>query len=79
MGLKVTAVLADRPVGVKIMTAVGLLSKKDQPTDNDIDEAMRGNICRCGTYQAIRRAVHRAAQIKRASLTPKQAVQGGVA
>ena len=49
---------------LKIMTAASLLAKKAQPTDADIDEAMRGNICRCGTYQSIRKAIHRAAQIK---------------
>ena len=38
----------------QIMTAAALLTKTAQPTDADIDEAMRGNICRCGTYQAIR-------------------------
>ena len=48
----------------QIMSAASLLSKKTQPTDADIDEAMRGNICRCGTYQSIRKAIHRAAQIK---------------
>ena len=36
----------------QIMTAAALLAKNSQPTDADIDEAMRGNICRCGTYQA---------------------------
>jgi isoquinoline 1-oxidoreductase alpha subunit len=44
-----------------IMTAVALLSKNSKPTDNDIDAAMSGNICRCGTYQRIRRAIHLAA------------------
>ncbi len=48
----------------QIMSAASLLAKKAQPTDADIDEAMRGNICRCGTYQSIRKAIHRAAQIK---------------
>jgi len=48
----------------QIMTAASLLAKKAQPTDADIEEAMRGNICRCGTYQSIRKAIHRAAQIK---------------
>jgi aerobic-type carbon monoxide dehydrogenase small subunit (CoxS/CutS family) len=48
----------------QIMTAASLLAKKAQPTDADIDEAMRGNICRCGTYQSIRKAIHRVAQIK---------------
>jgi isoquinoline 1-oxidoreductase alpha subunit len=47
----------------QIMSAASLLAKKAQPTDADIDEAMRGNICRCGTYQSIRKAIHRAAQI----------------
>ena len=45
----------------QIMTAVALLSKARSPTDRDIDEAMRGNICRCGTYDTIRKAIHRAA------------------
>ena len=45
----------------QIMTAAALLAKNKRPTDTDIDQAMRGNICRCGTYQAIREAIHRAA------------------
>jgi isoquinoline 1-oxidoreductase alpha subunit len=44
------------------MTAAALLNKAANPTDADIDEALRGNICRCGTYQSIRRAVHLAAK-----------------
>jgi isoquinoline 1-oxidoreductase alpha subunit len=48
----------------QIMTAAALLQKTAHPTDADIDEAMRGNICRCGTYNQIRRAMHRAAEIK---------------
>jgi isoquinoline 1-oxidoreductase alpha subunit len=48
----------------QIMTAVALLNKAGRPTDRDIDEAMRGNICRCGTYDTIRRAIHRAAGMK---------------
>jgi aerobic-type carbon monoxide dehydrogenase small subunit (CoxS/CutS family) len=48
----------------QIMTAAALLSKTDNPTDADIDEAMRNNICRCGTYQSIRRAVHLAAELR---------------
>jgi aerobic-type carbon monoxide dehydrogenase small subunit (CoxS/CutS family) len=69
----------------QIMTAAGLLAKKANPSDADIDEAMRGNICRCGTYQAIRRAVHRAVQIRRAAgggavrAGNPAAVEGGVA
>jgi len=46
----------------QIMTAAALLSEKPNPTDDDINEAMSGVLCRCGTYQAIRRAIHRAAQ-----------------
>jgi len=45
----------------QIMAAAALLTRTPHPTDADIDQAMRGNICRCGTYEAIRRAIHRAA------------------
>jgi isoquinoline 1-oxidoreductase subunit alpha len=45
----------------QIMQAAALLAKKSNPSDADIDEAMSGNICRCGTYQRIREAIHRAA------------------
>jgi aerobic-type carbon monoxide dehydrogenase small subunit (CoxS/CutS family) len=45
----------------QLMSAAVLLREKPQPTDEDIDEAMTGNICRCGTYPRIRRAIHRAA------------------
>jgi aerobic-type carbon monoxide dehydrogenase small subunit (CoxS/CutS family) len=45
----------------QIMSAAALLAENQKPTDADIDEAMSGNICRCGTYQRIRRAIHRAA------------------
>jgi aerobic-type carbon monoxide dehydrogenase small subunit (CoxS/CutS family) len=48
----------------QIMSAVALLSKKGSPTDADIDDAMSGNICRCGTYQRIRKAIHRAAAMQ---------------
>ena len=47
----------------QIMSAAVLLHENPKPTDQDIDEAMSGNICRCGTYQRIRRAIHRAAEI----------------
>jgi aerobic-type carbon monoxide dehydrogenase small subunit (CoxS/CutS family) len=50
----------------QIMTAAALLAKKANPTDADIDEALHNNICRCGTYQSIRRAVHQAAQYRAA-------------
>jgi len=48
----------------QIMAAASLLAKTSKPTDADIDEALHGNICRCGTYSQIRAAIHRAAQIK---------------
>ena len=46
----------------QIMSAAALLSKTPRPTDAQIDTAMTGNICRCGTYQRIKRAIRRAAQ-----------------
>jgi isoquinoline 1-oxidoreductase alpha subunit len=49
----------------QIMTAAALLAEKPSPTDADIDEALAGNICRCGAYQRIRAAVHRAAALKK--------------
>jgi isoquinoline 1-oxidoreductase alpha subunit len=45
----------------QIMTAAALLAQTPDPTDEEIDAAMAGNLCRCGTYQRIRRAIHRAA------------------
>ncbi len=50
----------------QIMSAAALLAAKPVPTDADIDAAMTGNICRCGTYQRIRAAVHRAAALAQA-------------
>jgi isoquinoline 1-oxidoreductase alpha subunit len=47
----------------QVMAAAALIAEKPKPTDADIDAALAGNICRCGTYQRIRRAVHRAAEI----------------
>jgi len=47
----------------QIMSAAALLAKTPKPTDADIDAAMAGNICRCGTYQRIRAAIHRAAEL----------------
>ncbi len=49
----------------QLMSAAALLEKNPNPTDADIDAAMNGNICRCGTYQRIRAAIHRAAERKR--------------
>ncbi len=46
----------------QIMSAVSLLAKNKSPTDADIDAAMSGNICRCGTYSRIRAAIHQAAE-----------------
>jgi isoquinoline 1-oxidoreductase subunit alpha len=48
----------------QIMTAAALLAQTPQPSDAEIDAAMSGNICRCGTYQRIRAAIHRAASLK---------------
>ena len=53
----------------QIMTAVALLSRTPQPTDDQIDSAMKGNLCRCGTYPRIRQAIHQAA----AFAAPKKA------
>jgi isoquinoline 1-oxidoreductase alpha subunit len=49
----------------QIMAAAALLSANPKPTDADIDAALSGNICRCGAYERIRAAVHRAAELKR--------------
>lgn len=45
----------------QMMAAAALLAKKPNPSDQDIDSAMNGNLCRCGTYLRIRKAIHRAA------------------
>jgi aerobic-type carbon monoxide dehydrogenase small subunit (CoxS/CutS family) len=45
------------------MSAAALLEGNPKPSDTDIDAAMSGNICRCGTYPRIRRAIHRAAEL----------------
>jgi isoquinoline 1-oxidoreductase subunit alpha len=50
----------------QIMSAAALLAKKASPSDAEIDDFMSGNICRCGTYQRIRKAIHRAAEIQSA-------------
>jgi isoquinoline 1-oxidoreductase subunit alpha len=63
----------------QMMAAAALLTKKPNPSDSDIDSAMNGNLCRCGTYLRIRKAIHRAAALstnasaktgQQASLTP---------
>jgi isoquinoline 1-oxidoreductase subunit alpha len=48
----------------QIMSAAVLLRENPRPTDVDIDDAMAGNLCRCGTYQRVRHAIHRAAELK---------------
>jgi len=48
----------------QIMSAAILLRENPRPTDSEIDDAMSGNICRCGTYQRVRRAIHLAAEMK---------------
>ncbi len=48
----------------QIMSAAALLANNPRPSDADINAAMSGNICRCGTYQRIRSAIHRAAELK---------------
>ena len=47
----------------QIMSAAALLARSPDPTDSEIDSAMAGNLCRCGTYNRIRQAIHRAAEI----------------
>ncbi len=47
----------------QVMSAAALLARKPKPTDADSDVAMRGNLCRCGTYQSVRAAVQRAAEL----------------
>lgn len=54
----------------QIMTASALLAKTPKPTDAQIDDAMTGNICRCGTYSRIRKAIHRASELHAASAKP---------
>ena len=49
----------------QIMAAAVLLKENPNPTDEDIDDAMSGNICRCGTYQRVRKAIHTAAEYSR--------------
>ena len=53
----------------QIMSACALLAKKAKPTDADIDSAMNGNLCRCGTYLRIREAIHKAAELTAARAT----------
>ena len=61
----------------QIMSAAALLAAKPKPTDQDIDSAMNGNICRCGTYLRIREAIHKAAS--GATSAPSGTAAGGAA
>ncbi|MBV1905180.1 MAG: (2Fe-2S)-binding protein [Pseudomonadales bacterium] len=61
----------------QIMSAVALLTDKPNPSDEDIDLAMRGNICRCGTYPRIRKAIHVAAKQTKASFFDASDEEGG--
>jgi isoquinoline 1-oxidoreductase alpha subunit len=54
----------------QIMSASALLASNPHPSDADIDDAMSGNICRCGTYQRIRKAIHRAAAMHTGAAKP---------
>jgi isoquinoline 1-oxidoreductase subunit alpha len=47
----------------QMMSAAALIAREPRPTDAQVDDAMRGNLCRCGTYERIRKAVRRAAEI----------------
>ena len=62
----------------QIMSACALLAKNPKPTDADIDSAMNGNLCRCGTYLRVRAAIHKAAELT-ASNTAKPAQSGAKA
>ncbi len=63
----------------QLMSAAALLSRKPNPTDTDIDDAMNGNICRCATYLRIREGIKRAAVIasQTSTSTPRPAPAGG--
>ncbi len=63
----------------QMMSAAGLLSKNQKPTDEEIDTAMNGNICRCGTYPRIRAAVKRAAALARSGAHPTSSGAAGAA
>lgn len=52
----------------QVMAATALLASNPKPSDADIDDAMKRNICRCGVYQRIRKAIHRAAEMKSAEV-----------
>lgn len=57
----------------QMMSAAALLASKPKPTDSDVDSAMNGNLCRCGTYLRIRKAIHKAAELANTSRQNKPA------
>jgi isoquinoline 1-oxidoreductase subunit alpha len=63
----------------QMMSAAALLAKNPKPTDQDIDGAMNGNICRCGTYLRIRQAIHKAATLSTHSPKPLHSAAKAVA
>ena len=62
-----------------MMSAAALLAKTPKPTDQDINSAMNGNLCRCGTYVRIRQAVHKASEIATTKLKKPSEVAVGQA
>jgi isoquinoline 1-oxidoreductase alpha subunit len=61
----------------QIMSAAALLVAKPQPTDQDIDAAMNGNLCRCGTYLRVRQAIHKAASMATTTKITQAAARNG--
>lgn len=61
----------------QIMSAAALIAKNTKPSDTEIDSAMNGNICRCGTYPRIRLAIHRAAAMAASGAHPTSTGAGG--
>jgi isoquinoline 1-oxidoreductase alpha subunit len=59
----------------QMMAAAALLAKKPKPSDADIDSAMNGNLCRCGTYTRIRKAIHKASELATNSASAKTVQQ----
>jgi isoquinoline 1-oxidoreductase subunit alpha len=59
----------------QMMSAAALLVTTPKPSDADIDRAMNGNLCRCGTYLRIRKAIHKAAEFASSSVTTKKPVE----
>jgi isoquinoline 1-oxidoreductase alpha subunit len=55
----------------QMMAAAALLARKPNPSDADIDSAMNGNLCRCGTYLRIRKAIHKAASLGKTNASAK--------